>query len=430
MKIAVVGSGISGLGAAWRLSPRHEVVLYEADTRLGGHVHTHDVELDGRHYAVDSGFIVFNYHHYPLLSTLFDVLGVTTQATTMSFSVHDAGTGLEYNSGDLDGLFAQRRNLVSPAFWVMLHDLRRFYREAPALLAEPGDGPDLGQYLREHAYGRLFIDDHVLPMACALWSSPARKILGFPAKYLVRFMQQHQMLQVSDRPQWRVVSDGSRRYVDAMRKRWRAQVRLATPVRQVRRRLDGGVDIVTAGGHEHFDHVILACHADDALALIDKPSADEVRVLGAVGYQDNDAVLHTDARMLPRSRRAWAAWNAYVPASEDRVCTVSYCMNLLQSLDAPQPLVVTLNRNDEIDQSKVIARMRYRHPVYTRASVAAQDHVARISGHDRLWFAGAWCGFGFHEDGLRSGYAAADALLATIEGRPAAIQHAASRQAA
>lgn len=430
MKIAVIGSGISGLGAAWRLSPRHDVVLYEADTRLGGHVHTHDVELEGRHYAVDSGFIVFNYHHYPLLSTLFDVLGVATQATTMSFSVQDAATGLEYNAGSLDGLFAQRRNLASPAFWGMLRDLRRFYREAPALLAEPGDGPDLGQYLSEHGYGRLFIEDHVVPMACALWSSPARQILGFPAKYLVRFMQQHQMLQVSDRPQWRVVCDGSRSYVDAIRKRWRAQVRLATPVLQVQRRIDRGVDVVTAGGHDRFDHVVLACHADDALALIQRPSVEEISTLGAVGYQDNDAVLHTDARMLPRCRRAWAAWNAHVPATDDSVCTVSYCMNLLQSLDAPQPLVVTLNRCDEIDQAKVLARMRYRHPLYTRASVAAQNHVASISGQDRLWFAGAWCGFGFHEDGLRSGYAAADALLAELEHKEAAGREVASRYAA
>lgn len=420
MRIAVVGSGISGLGAAWRLAPRHEVVVYEADARLGGHVHTHDVELDGRHYAVDSGFIVFNNRHYPLLSNLFEVLGVDTQSTTMSFSVQDAGNGLEYNAGTLNGLFAQRRNLVSPRFWEMLGDLRRFYRDAPALLAIAGDGPTLGDYLHDNGYGKLFIHDHVIPMACALWSSPAWQIMDFPAKHLIRFMQQHEMLQVDGRPQWRVVRGGSHRYIDAMTERWLAKVVLSTPVLSVRRRIDGGVDVVTAGGSEYFDHVVLACHADDALALIERPSGEEATVLGAVGYQDNDTVLHTDARILPRRRKAWAAWNAFVPATDETSCTVSYCMNILQSLDAPVPLVVTLNRNDDIDDSKVLARMRYRHPLYSHASVAAQARVGEISGRDRLWFAGAWCGFGFHEDGLRSGYEAADGLLNMIERRRAA----------
>ncbi len=418
MKIAIVGSGISGLGAAWRLSPQHEVVVFESDTRLGGHVHTHAIELDGREYCVDTGFIVFNYKHYPLLSSLFDVLGVASQATTMSFSVQDAGNGLEYNAGTLDGLFAQRSNLVSPRFWGMLGDLRRFYRQAPVLLGEPGDGPVLGDYLA--GYGRLFVRDHIVPMACALWSSPAREIMDFPAKYLVRFMQQHQMLQLDGRPQWRVVQGGSRRYVDAMHARWRADVRLASPVRQVRRRVDGGVDVVTPAGSERFDHVVLACHADDALALIDQPTAAEAEVLGAIGYQHNDTVLHTDARMLPRRRKAWAAWNAYVPADDEAPCTVSYCMNILQSLDAPRPLVVTLNRSRDIDDGKVLARMRYRHPLYSHASVRAQARVPGISGKDRLWFAGAWCGFGFHEDGLRSGYAAAEALQELIRHRRAA----------
>lgn len=418
MKIAIVGSGISGLGAAWRLSPQHEVVLFESDTRLGGHVHTHEVDIDERPYSVDSGFIVFNYKHYPLLTSLFDVLGVASHATTMSFSVQDAGNGLEYNAGTLDGLFAQRRNLASPRFWGMLGDLRRFYRQAPALLDAPGDGPTLGDFL--DGYGRLFVRDHIVPMACALWSSPARQIMDFPAKYLVRFMQQHEMLQVDGRPQWRVVTGGSRRYIDALHARWKADVRLATPVRQVRRRIDGGVDVVTSDGSERFDQVVLACHADDALALIEQPTAAEAEVLGAVGYQHNDTVLHTDARMLPRCRKAWAAWNAFVPADDDAACTVSYCMNILQSLAVPKPLIVTLNRSQDIDDSKVLARMRYRHPLYSHASVQAQARVPDISGQDRLWFAGAWCGFGFHEDGLRSGYAAAEALLDSGQHRQAA----------
>ena len=419
-RIAVVGSGISGLGAAWRLSSEHEVVLFESADRLGGHVHTHDVELDGRRLAVDTGFIVFNHAHYPLLTALFDELDVATQPTTMSFSVQDARNGLEYNATDLDGLFAQRRNLLSPRFWGMLRDLRRFYREAPALLKLPGEGPTLSDYVAGNGYRDAFVHDHLVPMAAALWSSPAATILDFPAKYLVRFMQQHQMLQVEGRPQWRVVSGGSRRYVDALQARWRVEARPSCHVRAVSRRHDGRVDLATSRGTEVFDEVVLACHGDDALALLDAPTAEEHAVLGAIAYQDNDTVLHTDARLLPTRRKAWAAWNAYVPATPGEACTVSYCMNLLQSLDTPRPLVVSLNRTPDIAADRILARMRYRHPVYTHASVAAQACIPAISGRDRIWYAGAWCGFGFHADGLRSGYAAADGLLAALRRRQAA----------
>jgi predicted NAD/FAD-binding protein len=424
-RIAVIGSGVAGLGAAWRLSQAHDgqrrdVVLFEAAARLGGHVHTHEVAIDGRTLAVDSGFIVFNHAHYPLLTALFAELDVATQATTMSFSVQDARSGLEYNATDLDGLFAQRRNLLSPRFWGMLRDLKRFYREAPALLDVAGDGPSLGDYVAREGYGAWFVDNHLIPMASALWSSPALRILDFPAKYLVRFMRQHQMLQIDDRPQWRVVAGGSRRYVDALAARWTVDVRLSSPVARVRRRNGGGVEIVTPRGVESFDHAVLACHADDALAMIEAPEAVESVVLGAIGYQDNDAVLHTDAALLPRRRKAWAAWNAYVPAHDGDVCTVSYCMNLLQSLPTRDPLVVTLNRTRDIAPERILARMSYRHPLYTHASVAAQARIGEISGRDRLWFAGAYCGFGFHEDGLRSGYDAADALLARLARRQAA----------
>lgn len=419
-RIAVVGSGIAGLGAARRLCATHDVVLFEADSRLGGHVHTHDVELEGRRYAVDTGFIVFNHAHYPLLTALFEELGVETHATTMSFSVQDARSGLEYNATDLDGLFAQRSNLLSPRFWGMLRDLKRFYHEAPALLESPGEGPSLGEYVSRERYGALFVDDHLVPMASALWSSPASTILDFPAKYLVRFMQQHQMLQIDGRPQWRVVSGGSRRYVDALQAACSVEVRTGSRVTAVNRRHDGRVDVAGTRGSEVFDHVVLACHGDDALALLDAPTPEERAVLGAIAYQDNDTVLHTDARLLPTRRKAWAAWNAYVPEAPGAACTVSYCMNLLQSIDAPQPLVVTLNRTPDISAEKIIARMRYRHPVHTHASVAAQACIPAISGRDRIWYAGAWCGFGFHEDGLRSGYAAADGLLQQLRRREAA----------
>ncbi len=411
MKIAVVGSGIAGLGAAWRLSQRHEVTLFEADARLGGHTHTHRVSLDGRDYAIDSGFIVHNAAHYPLLTRMFDELGVATQPTTMSFAVHDAASGLEYNATSIDGLFCQRRNLASPRFWGMVSDLLRFYRQAPALLREAGDGPTLGAYLEDHGYGAAFRDLHLVPMASALWSSPPRQVLEFPAKYLVRFMENHQMLQVAGRPEWRVVQGGSSAYIDALQARWSLVTRLSTPVRAVVRDAEG-VDLHLDSGTERYDHAVLACHADQALTLLADADSAERQVLGAIGYQANDTVLHTDTRLLPNARKAWAAWNAHVPATPGAHCGVSYCMNLLQGIESPHTFVVTLNRSEEIDPAKVIARMRYHHPVYTHASVAAQARRAEIQGRRRTWFAGAYWGWGFHEDGLRSAVDVAQALEA------------------
>jgi predicted NAD/FAD-binding protein len=412
MKIAVIGSGVAGMGAAWRLSREHEVVLFEREARLGGHTHTHKVSQGGRNYSVDSGFIVFNADNYPLFSRMLDELGVPSQPTTMSFSVQDARSGLEYNATDFDSLFCQRRNLVSPRFWGMVRDILRFYREAPALLALPGDGPSLGDYLVQNRYSPMFIEDHLVPMASALWSSPAEGIMGFPAKYLARFMDNHHMLQVQGRPPWRVVTGGSSSYLRALEKDWAVQVRLSSPVRRVKRDADG-VEVHTDTGVERFDQVVLACHSDQALALLADPSAAETEVLGAIPYQANETVLHTDARLLPTRRKAWAAWSAYVPAEPGAACTVSYCMNLLQGLDSREPFVVTLNRSKDIDTAKVLARMRYHHPVYTHASVAAQSRRGEINGVNRTWYAGAYWGFGFHEDGLRSGIEVARALGAS-----------------
>jgi predicted NAD/FAD-binding protein len=409
MRIAVIGSGIAGLASAWLLSQQNEVTLYEADARLGGHTHTHSIELSGRDYAVDTGFIVHNPRHYPLLTALFDELGVASQPTTMSFSVRNEASGLEYNATDLDSLFCQRSNLASPRFWGMLRDLARFYREAPALLDLPGEGPTLGDYLDGRRYGAMFRDEHLVPMASALWSSPSSRILAFPAKYLVQFMANHQMLQVSDRPQWRVVRGGSSRYIEAMRARWRVRERLCTPVRMLLR-TGAGATVMTDDDAEHFDHVVVACHSDQSLQLLGDASDAERSVLGAIAYQANDTVLHTDARLLPRNPKAWAAWNALVPRKADDVCTVSYCMNLLQGLDAPEPLIVTLNRTDRIDPSRILRRMRYQHPVYSHASVAAQARRAEIQGQRHTWFAGAYWGWGFHEDGMRSAVDVANAL--------------------
>ena len=357
MRIAIIGSGIAGLASAWWLDGEHDVTLFEANDYLGGHTHTHDVQVDGMRMAVDTGFIVFNPQHYPLLTALFDELGVASQPTTMSFSMHSERSGVEYNATSLDGLFCQRRNLVSPRFWGMLADLRRFYRDAPLLLAED-EGPTLGQYLRSQRYGDAFIDEHLLPMASALWSSPTATVMDFPARYMAQFMANHQMLQMTGRAPWRVVSGGSARYVDALRARWRVHERLECPVQSVER-MPWGARVHSAAGVEGFDQVILACHSDQALVLLRDADSIERDVLGAIRYQTNEAVLHTDASLLPRNRKAWAAWNAHVPRDPAAPCTVSYCMNLLQGLPGNTPLVVTLNRSAAIDPGKVLRTLRY-----------------------------------------------------------------------
>ncbi len=409
MRIAVIGAGISGLASAWLLSRTHEVTLFESNDYLGGHTHTHEIELRGRRYSVDSGFIVFSPRHYPLFTRLLREIGVASQPTTMSFAVHNEASGLEYNATRLDTLFCQRRNLLSPRFLGMVRDLLRFYREAPALLDRDDRGPTLGDYLVEHGYGAAFRDDHLVPMASALWSSPPTRILEFPARYLVRFMHNHQMLDLTGRPEWRVVRGGSASYVRALRERWRVRERPRCAVRGLRRDA-GGVLVNHAPGAERFDHAVLACHADQALALLPDASDAERSILGAIRYQPNEAVLHTDPTLLPRARKAWAAWNAFVPREPGAPCAVSYCMNLLQSLDAPVPFVVTLNRSAAIDPRTILRTAVYQHPVYTQAAVEAQRRRAEIQGVNRTWFAGAYWGWGFHEDGMRSAVDVAHAL--------------------
>ncbi|MEO7433484.1 MAG: FAD-dependent oxidoreductase [Dokdonella sp.] len=402
MRIAVIGSGIAGLSSAWLLSREHEVVLFESNDYLGGHTHTHDVVVDGGTLAVDTGFIVFNPDHYPLLTRLFGELQVQSRSTTMSFSAHGEASGIEYNAGSLRGLFCQPRNLLRPDFLRMAGEIIKFYRNAPALLDDPQGDVPLGEYLDHNNYSDMFRDLHLVPMASALWSSPASWILEFPVRHLVRFMANHQMLQITGRPPWRVVEGGSRSYVRELRARWSVQERLSCPVSGVRRS-DDEVVVTSPGGEEVFDQVVLACHSDQALRLLTDATDDERDILGAMPYQRNNVVLHTDARVLPRNRKAWAAWNAHVPADTEAECTVSYCMNILQSIDAPQPLIVTLNRTADIDPARILWRGTYSHPLQTLASATAQTRRATIQGRHRTWFAGAYWGYGFHEDGIRSG---------------------------
>lgn len=423
MRIAVIGSGIAGLATAYWLDGEHEVTLFEGEDYLGGHTHTHKVQVEGRDLNVDTGFIVFNPQHYPLLTALFDELGVASQPTTMSFSAHSERTGVEYNATSLDGLFCQRRNLVSPRFWGMLRDLRRFYREAPLLLQD-AEGPTLGEYLYRHRYGDAFVQEHLLPMASALWSSPTARILDFPARYLVQFMANHQMLQVTGRPEWRVVTGGSARYIDALRARWRVRERIGCPVYRVERTHWGAL-VHTLTSVEGFDHVVFACHSDEAMAILKDPDPVEHEVLGAITYQANQAVLHTDASLLPRNRKAWAAWNAHVPADRHAPCTVSYHMNQLQGLPGDTPLIVTLNRTQAIDPSRILRRCYYAHPVHDHAAVRAQSRWSEVQGRRNTWFVGAYWGWGFHEDGIRSARRVVDAFRAATAGKEDVLWEAA-----
>jgi uncharacterized protein len=408
-RIAVIGSGISGLASAWLLGRRHAVTLYEANDYLGGHTHTHDVRVAGRDHRVDTGFIVFNPAHYPLLTRLFDELGVRSQPTHMSLSVRNETSGLEYNATSLATLFCQRRNLLSPRFFGLVRDILRFNREARALLTMAGPGPTLGDYLAQNRYGAAFRDEHLVPMSSALWSAPPREVLEFPAKYLVQFFSNHEMLQVSGRAPWRVVQGGSSTYIQALAARWNVTARLGCPVLRIERS-GSHVTVESLAGRERYDQVVLACHSNQALELLSTPTPAERDILGAIGYQPNRVILHTDASVMPQRPRAWAAWNALIPREPGSLCTVSYWMNLLQGLDSAEPLIVTLNPTRSIDPAKVLRSLVYAHPVYTQASVAARARKADIQGAWRTWFAGAYWGWGFHEDGMRSAVEVAAAL--------------------
>ncbi len=406
--IAIVGSGISGLGALYLLGPHHDVTLYEADGRVGGHTHTHLVSRWGQSFRVDSGFIVHNPENYPLFTRLLERLGVGSRETTMSFAVSNARPGLEYNATNLDTLFCQRRNLASPRFLGMLRDIARFYREAPEVLVQQ-DMRSVGAYLDDGHFGAAFRDDHLAPMASALWSCPNGEALDMPIAFLVRFMANHHMLSFTGRPTWRVVEGGSSSYVEAILAGSDATIHLGTPVLRVRRDRDG-VTLTSARGDERYDQVILACHSDQALRLLADPSDAERELLSAIPYIENDVALHHDASLLPSHPKATAAWNALVPREPGDACTVSYGMHLLQGIDSPEPFVVTLNRTEAVDPSKLVARMRYHHPRFTRESVAASERLSRLNERRHTHFAGAYFGFGFHEDGFRSAVQVASRL--------------------
>lgn len=421
MKIAVVGSGIAGLSCAHRLvQDGHDVALFEGNNYFGGHTHTVDVTLDGTTYGVDTGFLVFNHRTYPNLVRLFDELKVATIGTDMSFSVKTPVASrftnrmLEWSGSNLDTVFSQRGNLFRPGFLRMLRDILRFNRQT-TLLARNGQldaSPlSLGDFLDRHGYGAQFRDWYLLPMAGCIWSCPPRQMLEFPVSTFVRFCDNHGLLQASDRPQWRTVVGGARQYVDKLLAGIPRR-HLNTPVASIARDPGGAVRIATRHGVEAFDHVVLASHSDQSLRLLQDASAAERELLGAVQYQPNRAVLHTDISCLPGHRKAWAAWNyqSNSAGDETRVC-VHYLLNYLQPLPFKTPVIVSLNPIDEPHPSTVLDSFDYAHPVFDAAAVAAQRRLPEIQGRRNTWFAGAWTGYGFHEDGLKSGLAVAQAIL-------------------
>jgi uncharacterized protein len=412
MRIAIVGSGISGLTAARRLCTEHEVTVFEANDYIGGHTNTVDVEAEGRHWAVDTGFIVFNDWTYPNFIALMNEVGVESQPSDMGFAVRCERTRVEYCGSSVNQLFTQRRNAVSPAFWRMIRDILRFNREAPRLLEGREDTLALGAYLARERYSERFIEHYIVPMGAAIWSTDPQTMLRFPARYFVEFFANHGLLSVNDRPQWRVIKGGSRSYIAPLVAPFADRIRLNAAVTRVQRN-DFGVELVLRDGHRaQFDAVVFACHSDQALAMLGSPSDAEREVLGAIPYQPNLAVLHTDERLLPRRRKAWAAWNYHIPAERADAVSVTYNMNILQGLDATTQFLVTLNPTMEIAPDKIIRRIVYQHPVYTPEGVAAQRRRAELMGHNRSFYCGAWWSYGFHEDGVKSGLVAAAAVQA------------------
>ncbi|OEC38463.1 FAD-dependent oxidoreductase [Pseudomonas sp. 1D4] len=403
MKIAIIGSGIAGLTTAYLLNRRHDIQVFEASDWIGGHTHTVDVTLHGRSYAVDTGFIVFNDWTYPNFIRLMEQLGVAHQPTEMSFSVCDPVSGLEYNGNNLNSLFAQRSNLLSPGFLGMLRDILRFNRESLADL-DSGRVPataTLGDYLRERGYGQRFRDHYLVPMGAAIWSTSLEDMLAFPLAFFVRFFKNHGLLSVNDRPQWRVISGGSRSYVAPLTESFAERIRLACPVSRVERDGDG-VTVHSAAGAERFDQVVFACHSDQALSLLAEPSQAEREILGALPYADNEVVLHTDARLLPRRKLAWASWNYRLGGPAHQPAAVTYDMNRLQGIEAPETFCVSLNQTDAIDPARILARFTYAHPQYSLAGMQAQARWAEISGQQHSHFCGAYWANGFHEDGVVS----------------------------
>lgn len=415
--LAVIGAGISGLSAAWLLSQGHQVTLFEAEPRLGGHSFTTDAQVGNGSVPVDMGFIVYNTPCYPNLTALFAHLGVETEQSDMSFGVSVDNGAFEYASSNLKALLAQPYNVLRPRFLTMVADILRFYREAPASLAALDDpNMGLGDYLERFGYSEVFIRDHMLPQAAAIWSTSAGEVRQYPIKAFIAFCENHGLMKLTGRPKWRTVTGGSRSYVrkikEAMLATGRARIEEAAPIVRITRTSDGVVLTDVRGQTHRFDQVVVATHSDQALPMIENPTEAETRLLGAIGYSPNKVVLHTDTRLMPVRKAAWSSWNyvGSIKADPSAPLCVTYWMNKLQNLTTPEPLLVTLNPDRAIDPTKVIKTQTFAHPTFTREAILAQEQLWSLQGVGGIWYCGAWFGAGFHEDGLQAGLAVAEDL--------------------
>ncbi|MEP4486114.1 MAG: FAD-dependent oxidoreductase [Halioglobus sp.] len=411
MKIAVIGSGVSGLASAHYLSEQHEVTVFESSDRIGGHTATMDVKLGTRRYAIDTGFIVFNDWTYPNFIALMDELGVTSKPTAMGFSVNDLNSGLEYSGTNLDCLFAQRRNLVSPRFLAMVRDILRFNKESIADLESDklNESETLGDYLQRNGYSEGFREQYLIAMGSAIWSADCETMMAFPVSFFVRFFKNHGLLSVKNRPQWRVIEGGSREYLRPLCQRFESRIHTNAEVKEIQRH-PAGVDIsLTDGRSFSFDQVVIAAHSNQALAMLGDPTTQEQEILGAMPYQSNDVVLHTDTRLLPKNKKTWSSWNYQLGVSDDRA-VVTYNMNILQGIQAPETFCVTLNNTEAINPNLILGRFNYDHPVFSLKGMAAQQRWEEINGVNNTWYCGAYWHNGFHEDGVVSALRVADAL--------------------
>jgi predicted NAD/FAD-binding protein len=405
MKIAIIGAGISGLTAAYYLTRNHEVTVFEAADKIGGHTATVDVSHKGRQYAIDTGFIVFNDWTYPNFIELMDDLGVDSEPTEMSFSVRCENTGIEYGGNNLNTMFAQRRNLLRPSFHKMIRDILKFNREAIRDLDAGfiSQATKLGEYLRANQYGDEFVYQYILPMGCAIWSASTERMIDFPLRFFVQFFKNHGLLSVNHRPQWRVIKGGSRSYLDPLTESFSQSIMTSADISRIRRLGDTVELIMSDGRVMAYDHVVLACHSDQALSLLGDASHAESRALKAIPYQQNEVVLHTDENLLPRRRVAWSSWNYLLRERFQERAVLTYNMNILQGIKSDSTFCVTLNATESIAPEKIIERFNYSHPVFSLDSVQATRGIEQINGNNNTWFAGAYLGNGFHEDGVVSG---------------------------
>ena len=402
MKVAVIGSGISGNTLAYLLNKNHDVTLYEKDKRIGGHSHTHEIVINNKKVNVDTGFIVFNKKTYPLFTSLLDNLGVKYENSNMSFSVFSKENNFEYNGTSLNSLFSQRRNLLSPKFLKMIFEILRFNKESIKLKSKT---ILLKQYLKNNNYSTYFCKNYILPMGAAIWSSDIKTILNFPAHFFINFFKNHGMLSVTNRPQWLTIKGGSQEYVKKLTSGFKNKIRLNSKIKNIVR-YKSYVVIEDNKSKEKFDYVFFACHSDEALEILKKPTADEIKILSSLPYQKNDIILHTDSSIMPQKKLSWAAWNYNIDSPDDSPITLTYNMNILQNIKTKDALLVTLNPKLPISKGKVIKQLQYTHPKFSKESVIAQLKNKIISGKNRTFYSGAYWGKGFHEDGVKSAYEA------------------------